>query len=193
MYGFGQNPEYLIFYLIPRLHLCIPSPKFQKMQKHSLIFGFLFLSQVLAAQPGQWLNYANDFIVWDIMPANDFVWVCTQGGVERIDRNTGQRKIYQPWNSGLRGIDVGAIATAPDGKMWVSGNQGGLFRFDGEETWEQFYDITTGTPFVQILELEITPDGKLWFISNINGSCSGCTKVFHYNGANFASRPYRSL
>lgn len=186
MYSIGQNPEYSIYYLIAELHLCIPSPKFQKMQKHGLIFGFLLLSHFLAAQSPKWLNYANDSHVNDILPTDDFVWVSTAGGLERIDRKTGQRKIFQPWNSGLRSTGVEAVNIAPDGTIWVSSDRGGLLRFDGEKNWEQFYDINAEFPLMQITELEITPEGNLWFISFINGTCTGCEKVFYYDGTTFS-------
>jgi len=158
------------------------------MQKHGLIFGFLLLSHFLAAQSPKWINYANDGNVWDVCPTNEYVWVSTQGGLERIDRTTGQRKIFQPWNSGLRGMDVSAVDLAPDGKLWISGNEGGLFSFDGTDNWEQFYAINTGDTLIQIKDLEITPEGYLWFISYVNNNCSGCTKLFHYNGIEFSEQ-----
>ncbi len=156
------------------------------MQKHYLFFGLILWSHFLAAQSSKWVNYANDYIVWDILPTDEFLWVSTQGGLERIDRKTGQRKIFQPWNSGLRGTDVTAVNIAPDGKIWISSNQGGLFRFDGAEAWEQFYDVGPGTHLSQIKSLQITPEGKLWFVSNINDNCSGCTKIYHYDGVHFS-------
>jgi len=62
------------------------------MQKHYLLFGFILLSQFLAAQSPKWINYANDCFVSDILPTDEFVWVTTQGGLERIDRKTGERR-----------------------------------------------------------------------------------------------------
>jgi len=186
MYSIGQNTEFPIFYLIAELHLCILSTKFQTMKKSYLLLGFILMSELLAAQSPKWVNYANDYFVSDILPTDDYVWVSTPGGLERIDRKTRQRKIFQPWNSGLRGIGVEAVNIAPDDTIWVSSNRGGLLRFDGEKNWDQFYDINAEFPLVQISELEITPEGNLWFISFINGTCTGCEKVFFYDGTNFS-------
>jgi len=58
------------------------------MKKSYLLLGFILMSELLAAQSPKWVNYANDYFVSDILPTDDYVWVSTPGGLERIDRKT---------------------------------------------------------------------------------------------------------
>ncbi|MDO8366245.1 MAG: hypothetical protein Q7T20_05565, partial [Saprospiraceae bacterium] len=144
----------------------------------------LLIAQLLPAQSPKWVNYANAGAIRDILPTNEYVWISSQGGLERIDRTTGARKIFQPSNSGLRGLGVSAVHPATNGDLWVSGNYGGLFRFDGEEDWEQFYTLNTGETLTNVEDLEITPEGNLWFIGNIEGSNAGYN-LYQYDGVQF--------
>ncbi|HLP94939.1 MAG TPA: T9SS type A sorting domain-containing protein [Saprospiraceae bacterium] len=156
------------------------------MHKIYVLFCIFLMSRLLPAQPQQWMNYSNDGTISNITADNKFVWISTDGGIVRIDRETGVRQIYQPWNSGLRGSTVNAVDPAKDGSWWISAGMGGLFKFDGDQHWEQFNPINTGDTLIDVRNLMVTTEGKLWFISYANNNCSGCTKLFHYNGVQFS-------
>ena len=64
---------------------------------------FLFITVGLYAQ-FSWKNYANDHIIWDMALEDNHLWVGTQGGLIKLDVQTGDKKIYQAWNSGLRAV-----------------------------------------------------------------------------------------
>lgn len=150
-----------------------------------LLFSLsLFLSFFAKSQNTQWVNYANDHIIYDMALEGDLLWVATQGGLVKIDRVTGEKQTYQPWNSGLRGLGLQSVFVAPDGTKWLGGDNGGLFRFDGTE-WEHFYEINTGDVLIQIQNVQVAPDGTVWFLSNTNGTCQGCKRFFSYDGSSF--------
>jgi uncharacterized repeat protein (TIGR01451 family) len=146
---------------------------------------FFLLCSSTHSQAPQWINYVNDGVVTDIHPTDDFLWACTQGGLIRVDRETGQRRIFQLWNSGLRSRDLNSATLAPDGKLWVTGRNVGLSRLDGED-WEQFYIINTGDTLKNVYKLRVASDGKVWFLAN-NINCQNCLRFFSFNGVEFAA------
>lgn len=148
-----------------------------------ITYLLLFLSFNLFAQ-SSWVNYANDHIIWDIAIENDQLWVGTQGGLIQIDIQTGEKEIYQAWNSGLRGTGIKEVEISANGKKWLGGENGGLFSFDGEN-WEHYYHINTGDVLIQIIDLQLDLNENPWFLSNINDNCVGCEELISYDGNEF--------
>lgn len=151
--------------------------------KNYFYIVFMLISMYVHAQP-QWINYANDFIISDIEWEGNDLWVCTQGGLVKIDTITRRKETFQAWNSGLRGTGVTELEISHDGTKWIGGENGGLFKYDRGK-WEQYYYINTGDTLVQIQELKLDADGNPWFFSNINGNCQGCRKLISYDGDKF--------
>ncbi len=151
--------------------------------KRSITFLFLLISIGLYAQ-SSWINYANDGNIWDMELEDDLLWVGTGGGLIKINTQTGDKEIFQAWNSGLRGTGIREVEIADDGTKWIGGENGGLFKFDGIN-WEQFYYINTGDTLIQIVNLKLDPNGNPWFFSNVDGNCHGCKRLFNYDGNEF--------
>ena len=147
---------------------------------------FLFFSFSFFAQ-NQWLNYANDHIIYDMALEGEILWVGTEGGLLKIDQNTGEKEIFQAWNSGLRGIGIRSIKVASDGTKWFGAERGGLFRYDGMD-WEHYYEINTGDTLFQIKDIKEAPDGVIWFTANPYGNFyhSLANMLFSFDGISFA-------
>jgi len=128
--------------------------------KKSITLLFLFISFSISSQP-LWINYSNDGKINDMDLENDLLWVGTDGGLIKIDVQTGEKEIFQAWNSGLRGTGIGQVEIADDGTKWLGGVNGGLFKFDGTN-WEHFYYINTGDTLIRILNLKLDPNGNPW-------------------------------
>jgi uncharacterized repeat protein (TIGR01451 family) len=138
---------------------------------------------VVSAQ-SKWANYVTDQNIYDVVPADDQLWVATQGGLVSVDRQTGSRQAFLPSNSPVRGHGMMDVAIDKNGVKWLGGLNGGLFRFENGN-WEQFHYINTGDTLIEIFNIQIAQDGKVWFISNINNDCSGCRKLFSFDGTSF--------
>lgn len=151
--------------------------------QNKITYLFLFLSVNLFAQ-SSWVNYANDHNIYDLAIENDQLWVGTQGGLIQIDIQTGEKEIYQAWNSGLRGTGIKEVEIAANGMKWLGGENAGLFSFDGNN-WEHYYEINTGDTLVEVVDLQLDLNDNPWFISNINDNCVGCKKLISYNGSEF--------
>ncbi|MFK7774222.1 MAG: T9SS type A sorting domain-containing protein [Saprospiraceae bacterium] len=151
--------------------------------KKEIILLFLFTSSILFSQ-SSWINYANDHIIYDMEFENNQLWVATQGGVVKIDTQTGDKEIFQAWNSGLRGTGLREVEIAADGTKWFGSERAGLFKYDGTN-WEQFYYLNSGDTLIQVIDLKLDPDGNPWFFSNINGNCTGCKQLISYDGTLF--------
>lgn len=151
----------------------------------SLIYLITFIVYTLPVfGQSQWANYVNDHIIYATAVEGDIVWVGSQGGLTKINRVTGEKQSFLPSNSGMKGFGIQSILVEDDGTKWLGGENGGLMRFDGTD-WEAFTYINTGDTLISISKIQQAPNGDIWLKSVINGNCSGCPKVFRYDGSSF--------
>jgi ligand-binding sensor domain-containing protein/signal transduction histidine kinase len=68
------------------------------------------------------------------------LWVGTQGGLLRINRQTRAVQRYRAGTSGLRTDEVYALLETSDGTLWV-GTTGGLHRFDRDHNRFEWRDL----------------------------------------------------
>ena len=154
------------------------------MRSFFYFLSFLFFPFFLNAQSQKWINYVNDHIINDIAFEDNYLWVGTQGGLVRIDRETEERQLYLPANSGMQGFGVESIYVSPDGVKWLGSTQAGLFRFDGQD-WLQFQYINTGDTIISIYNMKAAPNGDFWISARVNKGCPGCTKFYRFDGNTF--------
>jgi ligand-binding sensor domain-containing protein len=101
------------------------------------------------------VSFAPDGLVWvaasSYSPAYDPL--CTQGGVSRFD---GESWITYTKEDGLTAVGevYTAIATTPDGLVWV-GHRNGILQFDGT-SWSGV------KPGASVASMAAAPDGTLW-------------------------------
>ncbi len=152
----------------------------------SYFYFLLFLSFpfILNAQDKKWVNYINDRNINAIAFEGNFVWVGTEGGLLRLDRETEEKQVFLPYNSGMHGFGIASIYIAPDGVKWLGGVNGGLMSFDGEN-WKHYYEINTGDTLIYVDDIKASPTGELLITSVINGNCLGCEKYLKFDGNKF--------
>lgn len=153
------------------------------MRSFTLSLTLCLLSYFSFSQTN-WINFVDDGDVKAIAFENETIWAATQGGLLKINKLTGEREIFQPWNSGLSGVSLESVIVAPNGDKWIGGNQGGLFRFNNNE-WEHFYEVDNGETLEYILKMEASPAGDIWFVSNVTENCFGCRRLFSFDGNEF--------
>ena len=151
--------------------------------KKAYTFFFLFISTYLFSQ-SSWTNYATDSFIWDLELEHNYIWVGSQGGLIKVNTETGEKEVFQASNSGLHGTGIKEVEVAEDGTKWFGGINAGLFKFDNSN-WQQFYYINTGDTLREIVNLKLDPNGNPWFFSNLNNHCWGCKKLISYDGNEF--------
>ncbi len=147
--------------------------------KASFITFLLFIASNLLAQ-NSWVNFATDYLIWDIKTEGEIVWVATQGGLVKINFETGAKETFQSYNSPLQGTGIENIGIASDGTKWFGTTNGGLIKYDGSN-WEQFYYTNTGDTIEGTVELKIAPNDDIWFLP----FCTGCRKFMSYANGMF--------
>ncbi len=106
--------------------------------------------------------------------AQDRLWVGTEGGgVGMLDGDRRRFRRYSPeTDPRIQLSDVWAIASQPDGVVWLGGYAGGLHRIDpGADTVQVFRAdpaVSPGLPADHIIDLLWVPDGRL-FVATSGG------------------------
>jgi uncharacterized repeat protein (TIGR01451 family) len=147
--------------------------------KTSFFTFLLIITSNLLAQ-NSWVNFATDYLIWDIEVEGNLAWVATQGGLIKINHETGAKETFQSYNSPLQGTGIETIDIASDGTKWFGTKNGGLIKYDGS-SWEQFYYLNTGDTIEGVVELKIAPNDDVWFIP----FCTGCSKLLSYENGTF--------
>ncbi len=136
---------------------------------------FLFgLTHVLSSQ-FYWKNYANDFIIEDLIQIGDDMWIGSQGGLMKYNLSTGQKEIFQPWNSPLKGDEVTGMAKGLDGSLWIGVRYGGLFNYNNG-LWTRYSNFLNDD-FTSVTNIIPRENGDVWFLVE-KGGCTICHRLF---------------
>ncbi len=154
------------------------------MRSISILLQLLFATLALPAlaQGPKWITYANGHQINDYGFEGDDVWVGTDAGLTKINKLTGKQLHFLPSNSGIKGFGVSAIYIDSFGTKWLGGTQGGLMSFSDSLGWGHYYLTTNGDTLTGIRTLKPRPNGELWILGIIRGSCYECTKLLKFDG-----------
>jgi diguanylate cyclase (GGDEF)-like protein len=105
-------------------------------------------------------------VVWDIFEdSTGDIWIATDVGINRFDRNLGQFTHFRPARTDREGAFARAIVEDVNGTLWV-GFMGGLGRFDRETETFRMYFHEPGSPNAlssnNIRSMFAGRDGNLW-------------------------------
>ncbi|MDJ0923348.1 MAG: hypothetical protein QNJ77_02200 [Acidimicrobiia bacterium] len=100
------------------------------------------------------LNDVNDLA----LAPNGDLWAATAAGAVRWDVATGEFEIFHE-GDGIPGRSVEEIEVAPDGTVWVVGDQG-IGRYDG--MWTVYSDADTPELAGQLGALVVDQEGVVW-------------------------------
>ncbi len=112
-----------------------------------------------------------------------FKWFTTTNGLARFDNTTWT--VYNTSNSGVPVNYLFPLTVAPDGTLWMSGNeQGGAIHFDGS-TWTVYNPSNSPLPSVDVRDIAIDRFGTKWFaMGNGNVVQFDGTHWTIFNGSN---------
>ncbi|MEI6143467.1 MAG: two-component regulator propeller domain-containing protein, partial [Mariniphaga sp.] len=104
---------------------------FAELSTNQILIGCNNNIKVLNKQTGEIQNFLHDYVVQDILVANDVVWVCTSGeGLLEYNYKDGTIKKYTT-NEGLPSNFVNSISFA-NNCLWV-GTENGICRFNPKD------------------------------------------------------------
>ncbi|MFZ6655624.1 two-component regulator propeller domain-containing protein [Undibacterium sp. TJN19] len=90
--------------------------------------------------PGEPNTLSNNTVL-AITGKNGVIWIATGDGLDRLDKASGQVRVFQHQNAradSLSNSKIRAVRPGPDGKLWV-GTQDGLNLFDPVSERAQYY------------------------------------------------------
>ncbi len=93
--------------------------------------------------------------ITDVLEARDgYLWITTFGGIARFDGQSFET--FSPARTaGLGHTRFLSLAESADGALWFAAQDGGVYRFDGD-------DMSLVDPDRQVLHLESDASGRVW-------------------------------
>src|SRR5712691_2381248 len=108
-----------------------------------------FPHSALSAQVPIWSHFnrensdlPSDTITQLALSPDGALWVGTNGGLARLDKDGHWQSYEVNTNGGLPDVDVNALVLSPDGTLWV-GTAGGLARLDEDGHWQTYTKANT--------------------------------------------------
>ncbi|MDR2293181.1 MAG: hypothetical protein LBE11_06890, partial [Prevotellaceae bacterium] len=97
-----------------------------------ILFSLLIMCPALAfSQLSDWVNYTNGNMVTEILNDGDYLWIATDGGLAKMNKNTEEKTFYNRANAGLPENHLRSLAKDKDGNIWVTSQYNGIGKFDG--------------------------------------------------------------
>jgi len=99
--------------------------------------------------------------IWSIQrDAAGTLWAATEDGLSRFDKSRG---CWQPWrDAALKTGRTLALASAPNGNLWVGQNPGGVIEIDAHSHRAVAYGPAQGLTSSRELALAMNMSGQLW-------------------------------
>ena len=117
------------------------------MKKLFLLVLLLLLTvgnnPILKAQNPEWMNFTNGDNINSLVNEGDCLWVCTGGGLVKLNKLTAETTFFNKANSGLPYNYVNCIAIDGNGNKWIVTGSG-LVKYD-DTNWT-IYDTNSGLP-----------------------------------------------
>lgn len=107
-------------------------------------------------------------LVREITGIDNEVWIATENGLDKYDKNTDIITRYDVSN-GLTNIDVRTLFIDSEGILWI-GTRDGLFTFDRKDTFKNYTEILkkSGITETKFTDIHEDKDGTMWFASGVN-------------------------
>jgi len=128
----------------------------------NLIFVILILTVQYYAQNPEWINLTNGDKVFSIVSSGNNLWIGTDGGLVKLNKETEEIAFYNRANANLPDNHIRTLAIDSSGYLWIGTQFEGIGRFDGYSC--QVYNTRNSPlPFDQWnMEIEVDAEGKIW-------------------------------
>ena len=143
------------------------------MLKIKLLFYFtILISFSLSAQNSEWVQYTNgDNVTCQAIEGN-INWIGTEGGLVKLNKETGETEFYNNANSGLAYNYISCITIDENGNKWIGNGgfstYGGLLKFDGNN-WTIYNNENSPLIYNKINSITIDEIGNKWIGTKYEG------------------------
>lgn len=128
------------------------------------------------AQLTDWENYTMNGWIRQMTQDGENLWLATNGGLVKYNKQTGEHKLFTHSNSGLCSNDLLSVA-CHGGKVLVGSNYDGVSEFDGS-TFKTYNVVNAPFRSNQAFEEVVyDADGNLWLGALWN--------LYKYDGTNW--------
>ena len=127
-----------------------------------IICCIIFFTLQCYSQNPEWINLTNGDKVFSIVSAGNNLWIGTDGGLVKLNKETDEIAFYNRANANLPDNHIRALAIDSSGYLWIGTQYEGIGRFDGYSC--QVYNTRNSPlPFDQWnMEIEVDAEGKIW-------------------------------
>ena len=144
--------------------------------ENSIIFIFFLLPAFYSLNQGQteWVNYTFGDRVYDIEDNGDDLWIATNGGLVKFNKNTENRTFYNRANIGLPSNHIMSLVIDSLDRVWMGTRHLGLGVLE-ENTCTVYNTQNAAIPFDQWnTSIAIDNDNNAWigslrFLYKFNG------------------------
>lgn len=131
------------------------------MKKLILTLSILFIYFSTYSQNPEWINYYPSQNIYSVATEQDYVWICSSGGLERIEIATNVKTLFNSSNSGLPNKIVSTVSVDQSGNKWIGTYGGNLVKYDGTN-WTIFNSANSGLPNKKITSIVMDNSSNLW-------------------------------
>jgi ligand-binding sensor domain-containing protein len=143
---------------------------------YSLSLLTILILNLSLSQTQEWIVYASWKYINCLADEGQYLWVCTTGGLAKLNKTTGEFIVYNKGNSKLPDNRTLAIAIDVGGNKWIGTCGGGLAKFDGVN-WTVYNTSNSGLPNDTVFMIAIDRGGNKWI-----GTGAGLAK---FDGVNW--------
>ncbi|MFC2131572.1 two-component regulator propeller domain-containing protein [Bacteroidota bacterium] len=133
-----------------------------KLLKQVLIVTILFiLFNIPSLFAEEWIQYTNLDDISDIAEDGDFLWIGTDAGLVKMNKETDEKTFYNNANSGLPSNYVSCITIdSNSNNIWIGTNYG-MVKYDGKY-WTEYNINNSGLPDNMIYCMTLDDKGNIW-------------------------------
>jgi len=137
------------------------------MMKLSILLLAAFFSALRVQAQGvqKWEHYSNSNTPECLIQDGQFLWVGTDGGLIKFDKNVDTFAIFNPQNSGLTITSVLSLTRGSDGSIWVGTRGGGLASLVNG-VWSTYTTSNSRLPSDWVAALAADSAGRMWIGTN---------------------------
>lgn len=135
--------------------------------------------------------YISNNLVRDITGINNEIWIATENGLDKYDKETKEKIQYRE-EDGLTCDDVKTLLIDSEGILWI-GTRDGIFSFDRKETFTDYSQIFKdyGIDVLSFLDIHEDKDGLIWMSAGVESGLISFNKktneIRTYNISNDSS------
>lgn len=135
-------------------------------RNHKPYITTININQINPPIQENWTHIGSSDDINVLTEEGDFLWVGSEGGLTKINRQTNEQTFYSINNSGLPNMFIKDIAIDNNGSKWI-GTENGLAKFDGTN-WTVYTTQNSQIPNDTITTIGFDSQNNVW-LGTMNG------------------------